>query len=149
MLGRSTRSRLINPSGVQVVEPADDENAIVATTLRLSIRCKRSAGPFTSGTMLRRCTVPTLTRMVASGDPGTGADTASPSMVLDLPRVCGGLLLGTWNAAHGGPPATGKGPLVTCAGVTLNTLTVAWVGPSRTVANTTLPSGWTRNWSSK
>src|SRR5262245_4921768 len=93
--------------------------------------------------------VATLTRIVPSREPLVGGETVIPATRLRPPARPARRLLGSWYVAQGGRPLTGKGPAATCEALILNTLTVACVGPSRTVAKITLPSGCSRNTSSK
>src|SRR5262245_65569760 len=89
--------------------------------------------------------VATLTRIVPSRDPLVGGETAIPAIRLRVPRSPGGRLFGIWKVAQGGRPLTGRGPAATCEALILNTLSVAVVGASRTVATTTVPSRGRRN----
>src|SRR4029453_1682645 len=137
----------MRPIGWQVVESAGDEKAIVPRTVRLSTRRSTSAHREEFSPSVG---VATLTRIVPSREPLVGEETARPAMRLRLGGVRPGRrLFGIWYVAQGGTPLTGKGPAATCGALILNTVRVAVVGPSRTVAKTTLPSGCSRNTSSK
>src|SRR5262245_51183139 len=125
----------MTPSGVQLAESAGDEKARVARTVRLfAPACEAASVPGSaSGDVV------TLTSTVPSCDPKVSGETPMPATRLLRPVVP--WLFGTWKTPHGVSTASGKALPATCPSLTLNTCTVAAVGPSLMVANTMAPSG--------